>query len=159
MDLLSHCRLSTGLPFGYLLVTLFLGIATLGAALAWWRLRARPVGRVAGAVALLAAARLGLPIAAEVLVPVEFNPVVARASLIGVWTDGPSRLELAADGSYRLTDGRVVLGAWTLSSWNLDLGGSPWRVIQARGEERLLREVPEDVDLWDGHLGFRRARP
>jgi hypothetical protein len=159
MDLLSHCRLSTGLPFGSLLAALVLGIVILGGALAWWRLRLRAAGRVAGIVALLAAARLGLAGAAEAFVPVELNPFVQRASLIGTWTDGPARLELREDGSYSLADGRDDRGAWTRTDWNLNLGGSRWRVIQARGEERIVPDWPDDPDRWDGDLGFRRALP
>jgi hypothetical protein len=157
MDLLSHCRLSTALPLGYLLITLFLGTAILGGALAWWRFRPRPLGRVAGAVALIAAARLCLAVAAEVLIPVDLGPVVSQASLVGIWTKGSSRLELRVDGSYRLTDGRESQGTWTLSQGNISLGGAQWRVIQARGTDRIVRDWPEDPDLWDGDLGFQRA--
>jgi hypothetical protein len=159
MDLLSRCRLSTGLPLGYLLINLFLGIAILGGALAWWRLRARALGRISGTFALLAAARLGLAVAAEVFVPVELNPIVERGSLIGVWTDGSKRLELRDDGSFSLADGQDHSGAWTLTDWNLNLSGSRWRVIQARGAERLVRDWPGDPDHWDGDLGFRRVQP
>jgi hypothetical protein len=159
MDLLSRCRVTTGLPFGYFIIYASLAGAFLGGALACWHTRNRGARTAAGVVAVLAAARFGSAIAAEVLVPVEWNPAIEQSSLVGTWTDGSRRLELEADGRFSLTEGQERQGSWTLDDWNLSLGGARWRVIRARGTERILRDWPEDPDLWNGDLGFRRARP
>jgi len=159
MDLLSRCRITTGLPFGYFIIYVSLAGAILGGALACWRIRNRGVRMAAGVVAVLAATRIGSAIAAEALVPMEWNPAIERSSVVGTWTDGSRRLKLKADGRFSLIEGQEHQGSWTLDDWNLSFGGARWRLVRARGAERILRDWAEDPDLWNGDLGFRRARP
>jgi hypothetical protein len=78
--------------------------------------------------------------------------------LYGDWHDGAQQLVLAPDSTFRLLGPVEAQGAWSLRDADLQLDGRVARVIEARGERRIVLEFPEDPDLWNGHLGMKRAR-
>lgn len=95
-EMLSQLRLASGMPFGMLFILVSLvGLAFIGVVGAL-RLRRRTWRIAAAGVALLAATRLALGIASEVLVQEDLNPVVRPSELVGSWRDGAQVLALHA---------------------------------------------------------------
>ena len=114
----------------------------------------------------------------------ELTPSFNEAEVVGVWQDQDSRVQLNADGSaelqfeqtyldrlkvrngkgywYRDGDFNLIVGS-SIDKASMDGGSSEplagsyalFRVISYADEFRIIIEDFEDVDSWDGHLGFQ----
>ncbi len=155
-DMLSQLRLSSGMPFGMLFIVLSLVGLCVSGLLGALRLR-RPAWRIAAAgVAVLAGGRLALGIASEVLVQEDLNPVVQPGELVGSWRDGAQPLTLRADHTFQLRGPPDGAGNWNLHDWELSLNDTKARVIKVNGAYRIVLSFPDDLDEWNGRLGFAR---
>jgi hypothetical protein len=155
-EMLSQLRLASGMPFGLLFILVSLvGLAFIGVVGAL-RLRRRTWRIAAAGVALLAATRLALGIASEVLVQEDLNPVVRPSELVGSWRDGAQVLALHAGHTFELLGPKTRTGTWELHDQELWLDGMKARVIKVNSAYRIVPSFPEEPDLWDGRLGFAR---
>lgn len=153
----------TAIPFGYLFIVLMLGAVFLaGAALAVWGWTGRRrAALVTGSLMVLSVA--GLVIAQLVFESsMEWNPSIADDShVVGTWADDRETITLRADHTveYR-SDNEAFPARWSRNDWNLHLTAegvdSMMRFIRFRDELRLMSNLPEDPDLWDGSLGLVR---
>ena len=139
----------TAVPFGYLLITLFLFAALiLGIGiLVWgWRRRSRKAKWIGGGLigAIVAAVTANAAFDASL----ELNPnIVNDADIVGTWTNRVEVVTLTPDHTfrYRVPD-HTFSGTWTRDDWNLYLhsatdGNQTMRFIQFRGNYRLLTRL------------------
>jgi hypothetical protein len=155
-DLLSQLRLTSGLPFGMLIMLAGLGGMTIIGLVLVFRLRKRRLRVAALLLAMAAGGRLALGIASEVLIEEDLNPAVREGDLVGSWRDGAQALALHPDLTFQLVGPTSRTGTWELHDQELSLGGVNARVIKVNGLYRIVPSFPEDPDLWDGRLGYAR---
>jgi len=153
----------TAIPFGYLIIALFLfAIVVIGILVFFFAGRfGFPRARWGGLVAVgLVVALVFADVAFSA--KLELNPwIQSNASVIGTWSDGSQALTLTSDGSFKHeTESGFTEGTWEREDWNLELhsGGNAityMRFIQYGDELRLLTSPLGDPDTWDGDLGLR----
>jgi hypothetical protein len=102
----------------------------------------------------------------------EWSPLVRPEAVVGTWKAGDSRLDLSANGTFRIdargsAAERMGLtraeGRWELDDYQLTLrpaGGAAHRlrVVVAHGAYRII-EAPGDLDSWQAWTGFNRTPP
>ena len=159
----------TAVPFGYL--AFWGGLVVLSGASVGIVIRSlRPFRKrrmVAGSMLFAALALLGaVNVFAEQ--KLDFNPLIReRGDLVGVWKDGTATLDLRADGTFLCQgDGECSgvgpTGAWTWHDFEVKFRSIAGRTVVRRilryGQELRLASLPDDPDVWDGRLSFRRPR-
>jgi len=176
-ELISTMQFRTAIPFGYLIFALILLISSLWAAKSIFHLCWKKNFR---SVKLYFALGLLLVNSAYAYVNIAFehdlnlNPTFVEADVFGEWQDGNSRLSLLKDGTAVLNldkEYRTRLGLENGKGyWNkhqdfeISIGkgqkesGSKsafLRVVIFNSKYRII-DYPEDGDMWDGDLGFKR---
>jgi len=154
----------TAIPFGYLVVALFL-LAGFGFGVVifarGWRRHSRSAKWLGGGIVALIC---GI-VAAQVVFEgdLEWNPLIHNdTEIVGRWADHRETLTLATNSTFSYSNSaRMVDGTWTRDDWNLYLHGTNFsatmRFVQFRSQYRLMTHPPEgDPDMWDGDLGLSR---
>jgi hypothetical protein len=86
----------------------------------------------------------------------ELNPTIPEPQLAGSWRTGERVLTLDQHGAYRKSGAWSGSGICHRSDFVLQCGEDELRPVLSRGELRLLLNPPDDMDEWNGDLGFRR---
>lgn len=93
---------------------------------------------------------------------VDLNPTVKKDELVGNWHDWKNSLTLKENGEYILVwAGKEYVGTWNNDDYRLLLYPSHEnvhfypRIVKVGSQYRIATNY-QDIDTWDGDLGFWR---
>jgi hypothetical protein len=153
----------TAIPFGYLFIALFLvaGFVFGIICIIWgYRKHSRRAKWLGGGIVAIV---IALGVAQDFYDRnLEWNPPIETdAEITGTWADSSETLTLSTNAIFTYHNAaRTENGTWTRDDWNLHLHSTNFetsmRFVQYRSIYHLMRQPPDDPDMWDGNLGLSR---